>query len=59
MTKEPKDFGIKIASNSDEALWHEMVERTAQAINSLEKESKVQKAILEMAKRKEREARDK
>lgn len=46
-----EDLGIKVGTK-DEVLWTELKKKTETYIESIEKEIKVQKAILELANQK-------
>lgn len=56
--KIPEDLGLKIGTK-DEALWTDVKETTEAQIEGLEKSLKVNRAILEMAKKKIKEEEEK
>ena len=45
---EDKELGLKIAENSDEAYWTELKEKCIKAIETAERNIKVDKKVIEL-----------
>jgi len=45
---EDAELGLKIAENSDEAYWHELKEKCIKAIETAERNIKVDKKVIEL-----------
>ena len=59
MVIEDKNLGLKIAENPIEALWTRVTEATEARIKELENTLIVEKAVVEMGKKKLKEAQGK